>query len=402
MSIPVTGVSELVLEVRDLDASERFYVGVLGLPVVERWPEREAIWVLAGKRTRIGLWRPQLGVAGGRGGAHVHFALHLADDDFDAAIERLRAGGLAPHVVDRRSRTSRAGRSAYVDDPDGNCVELWTRDVFANGPQTEAERDAVEHFDASAERWDREYDEPTLRGHWWRTRLERVLELVGGGPGQLLEVGVGSGRLLAELAARGWSVTGVDPASEMVRHARGRLRDSGELFVARAEELPFPDDCFDVVVGIGVLEYTDFERALRELARVLRPDGRAIIGLRNGSAPTVIWHSKVALPVARRVKRLAPFGRPLPQPRRAPLPRDRALALLAAAGFAVEHIEQVGCAIIPDPFDGLAARAAYAAARSAERSPLPGRIFGTQRLIVAVSSHMKTEPHPSSARGTAA
>ena len=54
MGVDVTGVSELVLEVVDLEASERFYSDVLGLPVVERWPDREAIWVMAGERTRIG------------------------------------------------------------------------------------------------------------------------------------------------------------------------------------------------------------------------------------------------------------------------------------------------------------------------------------------------------------
>ena len=54
MDLGVTGVSELVLEVVDLEASERFYSEVLGLPVVERWPDREAIWVMAGDRTRIG------------------------------------------------------------------------------------------------------------------------------------------------------------------------------------------------------------------------------------------------------------------------------------------------------------------------------------------------------------
>src|SRR5215203_6526739 len=85
--IPVTGVSELVLEVVDLEAAERFYAEVLGLPVVDRWPEREAIWVMAGERTRIGLWRPQVGRAGGRGGVHVHFAMHIAEADYERAVE---------------------------------------------------------------------------------------------------------------------------------------------------------------------------------------------------------------------------------------------------------------------------------------------------------------------------
>ena len=91
MGIPVTGVSELVLEVVDLEAAEAFYAGLLGLPVVDRWPQREAIWVMAGDRTRIGLWRPQVGLENGRGGVHVHFAMHIAEADYDAAVARLRA-----------------------------------------------------------------------------------------------------------------------------------------------------------------------------------------------------------------------------------------------------------------------------------------------------------------------
>ena len=57
--LPVQGVSELVLEVSDLERAERFYVDVLGLPVVERWPGRGAVWVMAGSGTRIGLWSPR-------------------------------------------------------------------------------------------------------------------------------------------------------------------------------------------------------------------------------------------------------------------------------------------------------------------------------------------------------
>jgi catechol 2,3-dioxygenase-like lactoylglutathione lyase family enzyme len=124
--LPVTGVSELVLEVQDLERSEAFYAGLLGLPVVERWKEREAIWVMAGDRTRIGLWRPQIGLEGGRGGVHVHFAMHISEADYDAALERLRAAGepMPEHVFGTTH-----GRAAYATDPDGHVVELWTWDV---------------------------------------------------------------------------------------------------------------------------------------------------------------------------------------------------------------------------------------------------------------------------------
>lgn len=123
--VPVTGVSELVLEVVDLEVAEEFYAGVLGLPVVERWPDREAIWVMAGERTRIGLWRPQVGLKGGRGGIHVHFALHIAEEDYDEAVAGVRSRG---GVVEELAFNG-AGRAAYVTDPDGNVVELWTWDV---------------------------------------------------------------------------------------------------------------------------------------------------------------------------------------------------------------------------------------------------------------------------------
>ena len=123
--VPVTGVSELVLEVLDLGRAEEFYAGVLGLPVVERWPEREAVWVMAGGGTRIGLWRPQVGRAGGRGGVHVHYAMHIEEDDYEDAVALLRERGqeVEEMVFDG------TGRALYVTDPDGNVVELWTWDV---------------------------------------------------------------------------------------------------------------------------------------------------------------------------------------------------------------------------------------------------------------------------------
>ena len=123
--IPATGVSELVLEVLDLEQAVRFYHVVLGFPVVGEREDRA--WLMVGERTRIGLWTPQVGLARGRGGVHVHYAVHVADEDFDASVARLAACGYPPEVIhfDDDGR----GRAAYVEDPDGNVVELWTWDV---------------------------------------------------------------------------------------------------------------------------------------------------------------------------------------------------------------------------------------------------------------------------------
>lgn len=122
--IPVTGVNELVLEALDLDAAAHFYAEVLGLPVVSRSENR--VWLMAGDRTRIGLWTPQVGIAEGRGGVHVHYAMHIAESEFDAAVERLGEHGYDPEIVEFAETESCA---VYATDPDGNVVELWTYDV---------------------------------------------------------------------------------------------------------------------------------------------------------------------------------------------------------------------------------------------------------------------------------
>jgi len=120
-------VSELVLEVADLARAESFYSEALGLPVVERWPGRRAVWVLGGT-TRIGLWEPQVGLEGSQGGKHVHFALQIEEGDFELLVSRLRGRGLEVPLHDfgpiGGSRVP--SRAAYVTDPDGHLVEFWT------------------------------------------------------------------------------------------------------------------------------------------------------------------------------------------------------------------------------------------------------------------------------------
>lgn len=123
---PVSGISELVLEVADLDASRAFYRDLLGFEETLYGEGREGrYWYLVGESARLGIWTAQVGLAGGRGGAHVHFAFHVADPEVDALKERIEAGGgeiegpiqLGP------------GRAIYVTDPDGNVVEFWSQDM---------------------------------------------------------------------------------------------------------------------------------------------------------------------------------------------------------------------------------------------------------------------------------
>src|SRR2546425_12654771 len=104
----------------DLEAGERFYSGLLGLPVVERWSSRGgAIWLMAGDRTRIGLWRPQIGLGGGRGGVHGHYAMQLPAAGYEAAIQRLRPAGLGGLDHDRSAYGHGRGPARHVSAPCG-------------------------------------------------------------------------------------------------------------------------------------------------------------------------------------------------------------------------------------------------------------------------------------------
>lgn len=137
---PVIGMFEMVLEVADLAASERFYGSDLGLPVVERWVgDRPAVWFGLGKEGFLGLWPVETGgekaIHRGRGGAHVHFALRVPVGTLDALHARLTELG---HDIEDGWEFGQGNRAIYLDDPDGNVVELTERVTLWDGsPGTE-------------------------------------------------------------------------------------------------------------------------------------------------------------------------------------------------------------------------------------------------------------------------
>jgi catechol 2,3-dioxygenase-like lactoylglutathione lyase family enzyme len=123
---PVSGISELVLEVSDLDAARAFYRDVLGFEETLFGEGREdRYWYLVGETARLGLWTEQVGLAGGRGGAHVHYAFHVADEEVGRIKQRVEAAGAEVEGPIQLG----PGRAIYVTDPDGNVVEFWSQDM---------------------------------------------------------------------------------------------------------------------------------------------------------------------------------------------------------------------------------------------------------------------------------
>lgn len=106
-----------------------------------------------------------------------------------------------------------------------------------------------------------------------------VLRMAGDVDGlRVLDVGCGAGALAQGLRRRGAIVTGLDRSEPMLAIARDRLGPSTDLRLGDLRDpLPFDDGDFDLVVASLVLHYLrDWEPLLRELHRVLVPDGRII------------------------------------------------------------------------------------------------------------------------------
>jgi SAM-dependent methyltransferase len=103
----------------------------------------------------------------------------------------------------------------------------------------------------------------------------------------VLDLGCGTGRFTLPLAERARSVSGLDMSPMMLATARKKLADRGleaDLHEGDMADLPFDDASFDVVVSMLALMHIprqDRQQVFSEAARVLRPGGRLLIGVKN-------------------------------------------------------------------------------------------------------------------------
>jgi SAM-dependent methyltransferase len=117
---------------------------------------------------------------------------------------------------------------------------------------------------------------------------EAAAWLVGSGRAQVLELGAGTGKLTEQVAALGHHVLATDPLEPMLRHLVRRL-PGVPVVRAAAEHIPLRGRSVDAVVGAQAFHWFDLERALPEIARVLRPGGHLglVWNLRDDRIPWV-------------------------------------------------------------------------------------------------------------------
>jgi len=124
---------------------------------------------------------------------------------------------------------------------------------------------------------------------WWRRKAVKTIDMKRVGALQCLDVAIGTADLAIEMARQlekhgaEYSITGIDLSEEMMRIGKEKVRKRGLLdriafMKASALEMPFEDECFDVVTcSYGVRNFSNLDQGLMEMYRVLRPGGQLMV-----------------------------------------------------------------------------------------------------------------------------
>jgi ubiquinone/menaquinone biosynthesis C-methylase UbiE len=127
----------------------------------------------------------------------------------------------------------------------------------------------------------------------------RMKETLGDVHGKrILECGCGNGWVTAEIASMGGIIDAFDISKEAVDKtkqflARKNLARDCTVNKMAAEELNYPDNSFDIVLGFAILHHLDLERAMPELYRVMKPSGSAFFAEPLGSNPIINLYRKL-------------------------------------------------------------------------------------------------------------
>ncbi|HET6625225.1 MAG TPA: methyltransferase domain-containing protein [Nocardioidaceae bacterium] len=146
-------------------------------------------------------------------------------------------------------------------------------------------------FDQQASFWRDLYLEEDVYASIHRERrgwaLQKVSELALADDSVVLDAGMGAGGLATTVAEAGLRVVGVDASAGMLSLARKTVRDCDldDRIVtvhADAEDLPFPDEAFPLVMALGLVPWVDDAgRLVKELARVTAAGGHVILNADN-------------------------------------------------------------------------------------------------------------------------
>ena len=227
-------------------------------------------------------------------------------------------------------------------------------------------------FDAVADVYDESLPGHIVE-HYLRKRTAFLLE--HSPRGSTLDVGCGTGVLVARLADAGFEVTGVDPSAGMLQRLRER-RPEVAAVQATGTDLPFEADSFGVVLSVATFHHIAEPGAVRatlgEMVRVCRPGGHVLVWDHNPRNP--YWRV-----LMKRVPQDTGDERLIPE--------AELVAGLRAAGAEILRSCQLG--LVPDFVPPRALPLAARVERAAERTRLI-RWLGAHNVVLATKPTART------------
>lgn len=152
-------------------------------------------------------------------------------------------------------------------------------------PRMSSSRKTQSFYDADAATYDRQRWSSPAGTHNNRIQLAIARDMLTTTEGCWVEIGPGTGRFSHLIAEHVDTLILVDVAAEMLRGAHARA-PSTELVLSDACLLPFADNSLAGIVCLNVLNHIEqYETALGEIARVLRPGGMALLNFNNLASP---------------------------------------------------------------------------------------------------------------------
>lgn len=178
----------------------------------------------------------------------------------------------------------------------GRLLLAMTNRYYQPGAQRAAK--VADLFARIAPRYDLINDLQSVGLHrWWKRRL---IGLAAPRPGEkALDLCCGSGDIVFALARRGVDAIGLDFSQAMLKVAERRTaarrmgNSSNRLWFLSgdAQQIPFPDNCFDIVtISYGLRNLADWTVGLREMLRVAKPGGR-LLTLDFGKPENAVWRT---------------------------------------------------------------------------------------------------------------
>jgi ubiquinone/menaquinone biosynthesis C-methylase UbiE len=139
----------------------------------------------------------------------------------------------------------------------------------------------------------------TFGNYNFLVRKQHVLQLFDKRGGRFLDAGCGTGDFIPDLLARGDEVCALDFAEEMIEQSRRRTGVNGDdgrvqFAVGDVCKLAYPDNHFDGIIGVGLIEYiADRNAAFKEMFRVLKPGGILVITVPNIMSPFMAFETLI-------------------------------------------------------------------------------------------------------------